>query len=157
MSSVTPTDLTLRPARAEDRAALGELFWTTRAAAVPAMPPLVRSRDDIVNFYRELDLEDGREVWVAEGADELLGFVELKRDWVDDLYVHPDHQGAGVGTALLELVKALRPAGFGLWVFESNLPARAFYAARGLVELDLTDGSDNEEHAPDIRMEWRGI
>jgi hypothetical protein len=52
-------------------------------------------------------------------------------------------------------VKTLRPDGFGLWVFTSNTPARAFYAGHGFVETERTDGSDNEEHAPDVRMEWR--
>jgi chorismate mutase len=43
-----------------------------------------------------------------------------------------------------------------LWVFESNRPARTFYARRGLVELERTDGSGNEEKAPDVRMAWPG-
>ena len=30
------------------------------------------------------------------------------------------------------------------------MPARAFYARRGLVELERTDGSGNEEKAPDV-------
>ena len=37
-----------------------------------------------------------------------------------------------------------------------NEPARAFYARHGLVELERTDGSANEEQAPDIRMAWPG-
>ena len=54
------------------------------------------------------------------------------------------------------MVKARRPDGFCLWVFESNEPARAFYRARGLVDLERTDGAANEEKAPDIRMAWPG-
>src|SRR5690606_837467 len=73
-----------------------------------------------------------------------------------DLYVVPSRQGAGVGAALLDLVKARRPDGFGLWVFESNEVARAYYARRGLVELERTDGTDNEERSPDIKMVWPG-
>ena len=37
-----------------------------------------------------------------------------------------------------------------------NAPARGFYARRGLVELERTDGSGNEERAPDVRMAWPG-
>ncbi len=36
------------------------------------------------------------------------------------------------------------------------MPARAFYARHGLVELERTDGAGNEERAPDIRMAWPG-
>jgi ribosomal protein S18 acetylase RimI-like enzyme len=48
----------------------------------------------------------------------------------------------------------LRPDGFGLWVFESNLPAQAFYRAHGFEVTERTDGSGNEERAPDLRMDW---
>ena len=68
----------------------------------------------------------------------------------------PEHAGQGVGSALLDLVKAQRPDGFCLWVFEMNAPARGFYARHGLVELERTDGSGNEEQAPDVRMAWPG-
>jgi chorismate mutase len=57
---------------------------------------------------------------------------------------------------LLDLAKSRRPDGFALWVFVSNAPARGFYHRRGLVELEHTDGSDNEERAPDVRMAWPG-
>ena len=50
----------------------------------------------------------------------------------------------------------MRPDGFCLWVFESNTGARAFYARHGLVELERTDGSGNEEKAPDVKMAWPG-
>ena len=39
---------------------------------------------------------------------------------------------------------------------DATLPARAFYARHGLVELERTDGSGNEERAPDLRMAWPG-
>ena len=49
---------------------------------------------------------------------------------------------------------AEEPGGFCLWVFETNTPARGFYARHGLVELERTDGAGNEEKQPDIRMAW---
>jgi chorismate mutase len=76
--------------------------------------------------------------------------------WLDHLFVHPEHLDAGIGSVLIELVKSLRPDGFSLWVFESNTGARRFYARHGLVELERTDGSGNEEKAPDVRMAWSG-
>ena len=71
-------------------------------------------------------------MWVAEAEGVVVGYLRLTGDWLDDLYVVPEHAGQGVGSALLDLAKALRPGGFGLWVFETNVPARAFYAAHGL-------------------------
>ena len=84
------------------------------------------------------------------------GVRPVTDDWLDDLYVAPGGRRAGLGSALLDLVKARRPDGFCLWVFEMNAPARGFYARHGLVELERTDGSGNEERAPDLRMAWPG-
>jgi chorismate mutase len=36
------------------------------------------------------------------------------------------------------------------------VPAREFYARHGLVELERTDGSANEERQPDVKMVWPG-
>nr|WP_237448340.1 GNAT family N-acetyltransferase [Nocardioides flavescens] len=101
-----------------------------------------------------------QDVWVAEdvadGAPVLLGYARADAAWLDDLYVDPSAQRGGIGSALLDLVKAARPDGFCLWVFESNHPARAFYRRHRLLELERTDGSANEERAPDLRMVWPG-
>jgi chorismate mutase len=57
---------------------------------------------------------------------------------------------------LLDLAKSLRPDGFSLWVFETNVGAQRFYGRHGQVPVRRTDGSDNEEKAPDIEMAWWG-
>jgi GNAT superfamily N-acetyltransferase len=159
MSSVTATDaeLTIRPATTEDQSAMADVFIAARAAAVPAMPPSIHPPHEVHAFYAGLDVLGGeREGWVAEDGRGIVAFAELKGAWLDDLYVRPDAQGEGIGSALLDVAKSVRPEGFSLWVFESNTPARAFYARRGLVEREHTDGSGNEERAPDLRMEWPG-
>ena len=94
------------------------------------------------------------ETWVAEADGAIVAYLRLSEQWLDDLYVVPAQVGRSIGSALLEIAKVLRPSGFGLWVFETNHPARSFYAAHGMVEVERTDGSDNEECAPDIRMVW---
>ncbi|NYG57959.1 GNAT superfamily N-acetyltransferase [Nocardioides daedukensis] len=146
--------LILRPAVTDDLPAIAELHIRARAAAVPSMPPLVHPRDAVVAWVRGWDLS-ATDVWVAE-ADQIVGYLALTPTWLDALYVDPAAQRGGIGTALLEVATSLRPDGFGLWVFESNHPARSFYHKHGLVELERTDGADNEERSPDIRMAWLG-
>ena len=80
----------------------------------------------------------------------------LDPEWLDSLYVRPDLTGQGIGAALLDLAKGLRPDGFGLWVFETNVRAQEFYRRHGLFVVRRTDGSDNEERAPDLEMAWVG-
>lgn len=146
-------DLVLRPATTDDAEEITELYLATRRAAEPAMPPQLHSPESVLAHTTGEIVE--KEVWVAE-SDEILGFATLARAFLDSLYVGPDHQGFGVGTALLDLAKARRPHGFALWVFASNDRARGFYRRHGLVELEHTDGSANEERSPDLRMAWPG-
>ncbi|WP_457205605.1 GNAT family N-acetyltransferase [Nocardioides sp. P5_C9_2] len=150
-----PTEVSLRPAGPEDLPAVAEVHLAARRAAAPHMPAGVHPDDDVRRWVGSWDLT-AREVWLAEADGALVGFAALTRTWLDGLYVAPDAQRSGVGSVLLDLAKAQRPDGFGLWVFESNVPARAFYARHGLVELERTDGSANEEHLPDVRMAWPG-
>lgn len=152
-------DLTLRPGDAVDLAEVAELYIATRRASVPAIPAPVHTDSEIRDWFA--GLVGSKEIWVAETGDsgpaEILGFAVLDGAWLDSLYVGPQHQARGIGTALLDLVKAQRPGGFALWVFASNTGARGFYHRHGLVELEHTDGSANEERSPDVRMAWPGL
>ncbi|MBO0841667.1 MAG: GNAT family N-acetyltransferase [Nocardioides sp.] len=138
----------------DDLDELVEVYTSSRAAA--PMPPPVHGLEAIREWLgvKLLAPAPEEEVWVAEVAGAVVAYVAFTRTWLDDLYVAPASQGSGLGTALLDLVRSLRTGGFSLWVFESNRPARAFYAARGLVEREHTDGSENEERTPDLRMEY---
>jgi chorismate mutase/GNAT superfamily N-acetyltransferase len=158
-----PTDagaeLVLRPALSEDLGEVAELYIATRRDAFPLMPAPVHSDEEIRSWVPTLAAS--KEIWLAESTGpfggDLLGFAVLDRSWLDSLYVGPQHQGRGVGSALLDLVKSVRPDGFALWVFASNSAARGFYHRHGLVELEHTDGSANEERSPDVRMAWPGL
>ena len=153
-----PTDqqpVSLRPAVPEDLPGVADLHSRVRDAAYPAMPRGLHDPEDVRGWVTGWDLGT-QQVWVALAGDRLAGYARVSGDWLDDLYVDPSAQGTGIGSMLLDVVKAERPNGFSLWVFESNEPARAFYARRGLVELEHTDGSGNEERQPDLRMAWPG-
>lgn len=142
----------LRPGELADVGAVTSIHLAARRAA--AMPAGVHPDDEVRAWLGErLGID---ELWLAEVDGEAAGYARFTEAWLDDLYVAPEHAGQGLGSALLDLVKARRPTGFCLWVFEMNTPARAFYARRGLVALERTDGSGNEEKAPDIRMAWPG-
>ena len=75
---------------------------------------------------------------------------------MEHLYVRPDAQRTGIGTALIEAAKERRPAGLRLWVFQRNEAARAFYARHDFTEVELTDGAGNEEREPDVLLAWTG-
>jgi chorismate mutase/GNAT superfamily N-acetyltransferase len=147
-----PTELTLRPATGADAELMTAVHLAARRGA--AMPPGIHTDAEVGGWLASRIGQD--EVWVAEHDGSVVGYARFTATWLDDLYVAPAYAGQGVGSALLDLVKAQRPDGFCLWVFEMNAPARAFYARHGLVELERTDGSANEEQEPDLRMAWPG-
>ena len=149
------TELALRPATAADLPALAEIHLASRRAAGDAFPPGVHGDDEVRAWVAGWDLTS-YDVWLATVGRQVAGSARCTTPWLDDLYVHPDHQGRGVGGALFDTVTAHRPEGFCLWVFESNEPAREFYRRRGCLELERTDGTANEEQAPDIRVAWPG-
>lgn len=147
------TDTSVRLAGEADLRAIAEVYLAARDVA--AMPPAVHPPDEVRAWVGTWDLTS-RDVWVAESEGAIVGFANLTPTWLDGLYVAPGAQGAGIGSTLVDVAKSVRPDGFGLWVFEVNEPARAFYRRHGFVELERTDGSANEEHAPDFKMVWPG-
>lgn len=96
-----------------------------------------------------------REVWVAMEGSEVVGMLVLDEDWVDQLYVSPEHQRQGHGARLLAVAQTQRRS-LVLWTFESNLGASRFYEAQGFA-LDGSPSSENEERAPAVCYRWRAI
>jgi GNAT superfamily N-acetyltransferase len=139
--------------RPEDAAAIAALFTASRRTAMPWLPELHTPAEDRA-FIEQRVLRDC-EVLVARRDGRVLGFLALDGQQVDHLYIHPDTQREGLGSALLGAAKARRPGGLELWAFQRNAPALAFYAAQGFAELYRTDGRDNEEREPDVRLGWR--
>lgn len=91
------------------------------------------------------------EVRVAEVEGRVTGFIAWTPGEIDHLYIHPDCQGRGVGTALLlEALKDCDP-GVELWVFQKNRDAIRFYEKHGFRLLYETDGQENMEKEPDAR------
>ena len=115
--------------------------------------PTLHTDDEIREWIRH-QMFPSHEVWVAKVEDRVVGFAALSGDLLGHLYVHPDEQGRGVGTGLLDVVKRERPSGFRLWVFQKNEGARRFYERHGCRLVELTDGSGNEEREPDALYEW---
>lgn len=93
------------------------------------------------------------QVWVADRAGEVAGFVAFGEGWVHQLYVRPRHQRCGVGRRLLDAAKA-SAAALELWAFEVNVDAIAFYRSQGFAVVERTDGHGNEANRPDVRMRW---
>lgn len=143
--------MTLRPATPEDAPALAVILRTCFRVSLPFLPELHTAEEDLAYVSGRLMAEDA--VWVAEMEGLVVGYVAFRPGWIDHLYVHPERQGQGIGPALLG--KALEDGrARQLWTFRQNTRARRFYEARGFRPVEFTDGSGNEERAPDVRYLW---
>lgn len=87
---------------------------------------------------------------VAEVAGEVVGFAVWFLNfstwrgrhgiYLEDLYVRPEHRGAGLGRALLvELARHCRDKGYARlewWVLDWNEPSIGFYRSLGAQSMD---------------------
>lgn len=129
----------LRPATAADVPRLSELVEAAYRHYVERLgrPPRPMTDDyaEVVRNYR---------VTVAEREGEMVGAIVLgvgtEGFLVDNVAVHPSHQGSGVGRALLEHAEdAARHAGFDsiyLYTHERMTENLALYSRIGYVEYD---------------------
>ena len=74
-------------------------------------------------------------MWVAESRDRIVGFVVVKRDEVEQIYVGRTARGTGVAATLLHKAEGeIRSAGHRrawLAVVAGNQRARSFYSCLG--------------------------
>lgn len=95
-----------------------------------------------------------QETWVICVEHEVAGMLTVSDSSIDQLYLTPSRRGQGLGDLLVAHAKMRHPAGLGLWTFQVNSAALQFYARHRFREALRTDGSNNEEREPDVRMEW---
>ena len=82
-----------------------------------------------------------------------VGFISLRGEAVEQLYVHPAFQNCGVGVALLGRAKELKDR-LELWAFEVNEGAIRFYRREGFEIVLRTDGEQNEAKRADVKLIW---
>jgi ribosomal protein S18 acetylase RimI-like enzyme len=141
----------IRRAAPKDADQIAETF--NRSIGMLTFLPPLHTEEDNRRFITEMVPVD-HEIWVAEEDGCVVGLAAVGDRTLGHLYVHPDHQSRGIGSQLLEKVKALRPEGFTLWTFPNNERACRFYERHGMHVSARGDGSGNEEGLPDVQYEW---
>ena len=95
----------VRRADADDAAAVTATF-TAAFAQLTYLPKLHTPEEDKAFFARQVE---EHEVWLVEDDGRVLGFAALSDDLLEHIYVHPDAQGRGLGSALLDTAKRAPP------------------------------------------------
>lgn len=147
----------LRAATPDDADALAEVYLRSRKELV-ACAPLIHSDASVREWIRTRLIPAGQTT-VAVVGDEVVGLMAVStRDgygFIDQLYLHPEWVGCGVGTRLLERARHALPPPLRLYTFQCNERARRFYESRGFEAIAFGEGSGNEEQCPDVLYEWR--
>jgi GNAT superfamily N-acetyltransferase len=70
--------------------------------------------------------------FVAIVNGRVVGTGSLNGQTVSSVYVHPDHQGRGIATKLMDAVENVASAqSLGMLSVQSSVTAKPFYAKRG--------------------------
>jgi GNAT superfamily N-acetyltransferase len=144
----------IRPYRPADFDPVNDLWRRARLQAFPdfqARKGYTAEEDRA--FFRTVVLVK-HELWVAEVNGVAVGFMAIVGDFIDQLYVDPDHQRRGVGHALIEHARQLSPSGLRLFTFQSNANGRAFYEKEGFAVAKF-GVSPPPESEPDVEYRWR--
>lgn len=123
--------------------------WTRETVWMPELHDVEADRAHVAMLL------DRFEVTAARNWRGAQGFLARGGHWVHSLYLAPQARGQGVGRRLLDAAKA-RAGRLELWCFQANLDARRFYRREGFAEVEFTNGADNDEKLPDVRLVWTG-
>ena len=146
-----PLPALIRDAAADDAVALARVHGIARATAMPWLPK-VHTAEETVAWMAEKVIPH-QSVRVAVVAGDSVGLAAFAAGWLEQLYVLPEHQNAGIGSLLFNDVCAASGGPFQFWVFQRNAAARRFYERHGCRLIELTDGAANEEREPDALYE----
>lgn len=111
----------------------------------------VHSFESHVYFLNHI-LHKEYQVDIAIWDENVVGIIAYNESEINQLYIHNDYQGTGIGKSLLKKAKEQSSGRLTLHTFEINKKAQRFYEMNGFKIIGR--GQENEENLPDIQYEW---
>lgn len=122
-----------------------QAVWQARfAEALPARQVIIADDDGVAVGF----------VCAVRGVDAVHGGL------IDNLHVHPDQRGGGIGEILIRagaawLADGPAPRPMHLWVYDANTGGRRFYARLGGVEVERDAGDHPADGGKPVwRVAW---
>jgi putative acetyltransferase len=134
------TDPTLRAATPDDMARVADIWHAAWHTSHPGHVPYGLTAARTLEAFHERTPSRVDDTTVAVLDDEVVGFIMIDRDEVEQVFVDPARHGGGVASLLLdEAERQVAAAGYDVaWlaVAIGNARARAFYEKRGWSDDD---------------------
>lgn len=134
-----------------DTTDLPELLESWYEASLVAHPFL---SDEFLDRERVLIAEQwlpSADTMVSVVDGRVVGFLSLVGNEVGAIFVHPDHQGAGLGRELMDDARSKRPF-LELEVFEDNQIGRGFYTAYGFEQINRSLNDETGQMSLRLRL-----
>jgi RimJ/RimL family protein N-acetyltransferase len=113
----------------------------------------IHSFEEHVAFLNNI-LSKNNKIYIGIHNAKVVGMIAFNENEVNQLYIHIDYQGKGLGKRFLELAKTNSKGRLTLFTFEVNHKAQRFYEKNGFKIIG--SGYENEENLDDIKYEWVG-
>ena len=147
---IVPVNLT----NLHDAAVIHSLSWQESHKSFCSAEFVALHSPEHQEAYLLQKMKDGSRIFMLIN-DVPIGIVSLKDSLIEDLYVHPDYQGRGFGSALLQYAIGQCSDTPILWILENNTRARKLYLRAGFRETgrrnEITEKLDEIEFALQIR------
>jgi GNAT superfamily N-acetyltransferase len=144
-------EIAIRPYGEADFEAVTKVWFTSWESDGIGLPQPSLQAELRERLPREI--AGGWFVYVAMTDTDIVGFLALQEDRLQQLFVAPSVQGRGIGKQLVDFVKAQRPGGFYLTTTPTEGRATRFYEREGLErgEISLHPRFGHEI----VRYDWR--
>jgi len=144
----------IRPYRQDDFEIVTQFWCEAMDVAMPGLEArLGHTLEGAREFFRNVIAVENQ-LWVYELDGKPVGYLGIKNEFVDRLYVDPAHHRRGIGQALLDHARTLSPHHLWLYTHQANTNAQAFYEKNGFT-AEKFGISPAPESEPDVEYHWR--
>jgi putative acetyltransferase len=119
-------------------------LWELRRESILELAPLGMPTAHAEAWASTLTIEGmehrflDAEIWVAETGDTVTGWIAIRGDYIDGLYINPRYARQNVGTELLRLAEGLmKERGIPVIRLEASVNAAQFYLRRGFAPTSI--------------------
>ena len=148
-----PMEFVIRGYRPDDFDAVTILWRISREKSLPEFQMMKGHFFYEDQNYFQTHILKENEIWVVEVYDRPVAFMAMNKDFIDQLYIHPDYWRQGIGQSLLEFARERSPEHLWLYTLQVNVNARAFYEKNGFVAKKF-GVSPPPESEPDVEYHW---